>query len=368
MRPLAAIRTLMCTLVLLPAPFASAQSVKVTDIIGRQVTVDGPVKRLVISDFRQIIGLSLIDRNVGNLIVGAGSKSRVGPELRAELEKQFPGITSVPELAENSPVISAEQVIALNPDLLILSDPPGPAINQVVAQLDRAGIPTVFIDFRLNPYENTLPSLTIAAEVLGSGPQAAEFLAFYRQHRDRVVDHAAGLADRPAVLMHLQATPTRQCCMSLGEISLGRFITAAGGRNIGTDIIPGAFAQISPEYVLSHQPDIYIATGGRQLESNEGLIVGPGVSADLAHASLMSLQETPILSDLDAIAGGRSYGLWHSIHNSPLNIVALELLARWIHPQEFAGLDPQQTLDEINARFLPFEFDGAIWTAAKDKP
>ena len=347
---------------------ASAQPVTITDITGREVTVEGPVQRVILSDFRQVIGLSLIDHSLGARIVGAGSKSRVGPELRMKLEERFPGITTVPELAESGSSLSAEQVIALDPDLVILSDPAGPVTLQLVDQLERADIPAIFIDFRINPYENTLPSLRIAAAALGSGQQAEAFIAFYRRHRDRVTDRTAELTKPPSVLMHLQATQVRQCCMSLSDVSLGRFITAAGGLNIGAEVIPGTFAQIAPEYVLAYQPDIYIATGGRQLEQDFGLIVGPGISPELARTSLTNLTNSPILRDLDAVAEGRSYGLWHSIHNSPLNIIALELLAKWIHPEPFADLDPDQTLDEINARFLPFDFTGAIWTSAGDHP
>ncbi len=347
---------------------AAAQSVTVTDITGRDVQIVGPVERVVLSDFRQIIGLSLIDRNVGARVVGAGSKSRVGPDLQAELESQFPGITSVPELAENSPTLSAEQVISIAPDLVILSDPASPATNQLVEQLGRAGIPTVFVDFRINPFENTLPSLRIAAAALGSGDQAAEFIEFYRARRDTVTDRAKSLTNRPSVLMHLQATQVRRCCMSLSDVSLGRFITAAGGTNIGAQVIPGTFAQIAPEYVLAYQPDIYIATGGHQLEQEYGLIVGPGITSEMARETLIKLTQTPIIRDLDAVAAGRSHGMWHSIHNSPLNIIALELLAQWIHPEVFGDLNPQKTLNEINARFLPFEFKGAIWTSAGERP
>ncbi|MDA7964897.1 ABC transporter substrate-binding protein [Ruegeria sp.] len=349
-------------------PLAAAP-VTVTDIAGREVTIDGPVRRIVLSDFRQIIGLSLIDPEIGGRVVGAGSKSRVGPELRAALEARFPGITGVPELAETSPSVSAEQVIALAPDLVILSDPAGPATAQLVDQLGHAGIPTVYVDFRINPFDNTLPSLRIAAAAMGSGAQAEAFIEFYRSHRDRITERTAMLTERPSVLMHLQATQVRQCCMSLSDVSLGRFITAAGGHNIGAEIIPGTFAQIAPEFVLAYQPDIYIATGGRQLEQDEGLITGPGVPPALARRSLVDLtRNTPLIRDLDAVANGRSYGMWHSIHNSPLNILALELMAQWFHPDLFGDLDPQQTLDEINARFLPFEFKGAIWTSLDGQP
>ncbi len=285
------------------------------------------------------------------------------------LKKRFPGITEVPELAPGGATMSAERIIALSPDLVILGAPQGPAVNRLVAQLARADIPAVFIDFRLDLFENTVPSLRIAAQALGGKADAEGFIGFYERHRDRILARAARLEDRPLVLLHLHATRLPPCCMSLGDVSLGRFITAVGGHNIGADVIPvGHFAAIAPEYVLAHQPDVYIATGDSQLERQEGLIVGPGVPEELARQTLHDLITTPVLHELDVVANGRVHGIWHSIYDSPLNILALECLAKWIHPDPFADIDPQATLAEINSRFLPFPFAGTIWTSLGDQP
>lgn len=51
-----------------------------------------------------------------------------------------------------------------------------------------------------------------------------------------------------------------------------------------------------------------------------------------------------------------------------MHVVAIEALAKWQHPELFATLDPQVTLDEINARFLAAPLLGTFWTGSGARP
>ncbi len=69
----------------------------------------------------------------------------------------------------------------------------------------------------------------------------------------------------------------------------------------------------------------------------------------------------PGLSGLTAARDGRVHGLWNFFNAVPLNIVAVEAVARWVRPEIFGDLDPAATLAEINSRFSAIPFDGALW-------
>jgi iron complex transport system substrate-binding protein len=56
------------------------------------------------------------------------------------------------------------------------------------------------------------------------------------------------------------------------------------------------------------------------------------------------------------------HGLSHQLINSPIDIVATEVLAKWIQPELFADLDPHATLDTINKDFLAVPYRGDYWT------
>lgn len=122
--------------------------------------------------------------------------------------------------------------------------------------------------------------------------------------------------------------------------------------------------------MLAADPAIYVATGGTHLAKLNGLVLGLGVSRETATQSFAALLGRPGLAALTAIRNDRAYGLWHLFNDTPLHIVAIEQLATWFHPDRFADVDPQATLNEISRRFSAIPLDGALWieSAGQAKP
>ena len=134
-----------------------------------------------------------------------------------------------------------------------------------------------------------------------------------------------------------------------------------GGRNIGADVLNQPTGKLNLEYVIQRDPDVYIATGGPHLARAGGFVVGAGFSAEQSQAGLRRVAARPGIATLKAVRQGRAHGLSHQLINSPIDVVAVEVLAKWIHPELFGDLDPRATLDEINSRFLAVPYQGAYW-------
>ena len=66
---------------------------------------------------------------------------------------------------------------------------------------------------------------------------------------------------------------------------------------------------------------------------------------------------------LSAVQHGRVHGIWHLFNNMPLNVLAVEALARWFHPATFADVDPDASLRELNEKFLPVALEGTFWVS-----
>ena len=90
-------------------------------------------------------------------------------------------------------------------------------------------------------------------------------------------------------------------------------------------------------------------------------MLGAGIDEQTAQASLKHVLKRPEFVELRAVREGNVHGLWHDFYNSPYNILAIEAMARWIHPERFADLDPQLTLAEINRQFLDTPLAGQYW-------
>jgi len=64
---------------------------------------------------------------------------------------------------------------------------------------------------------------------------------------------------------------------------------------------------------------------------------------------------------LAAIRNGQTHAIWHGSYNSPFNVVAVQVFARWLYPDVFTDLDPQATLAQLYAEFQPVPLQGTYW-------
>lgn len=358
-----------------------AQAATVTDLAGRQVTVPERAERIVLGESRYIPALAILEgEQVLDRIVGMlPDFEQADPGSFQQYRERFPRIDDIPLIGHNSAdSFSVERVIALGADLAIFSlEGHGPSARnrQLIDQLEGAGVAVVFIDFRQQPIANTPRSMALLGQLLGREAEAAAFNAFYQGELARVTEALATLedAERPMVFLHSRVGLHDSCCETMASGMMGRFIDVAGGRNVATDYVPGVSGTMSLEFLITAQPEIYIGTavGSRQGQeaSDEPLpyvVLGAGVAPAMAQQSLARALQRPGLADLAAVSEGRAYAVWHHFYNTPLNVVAIQAMAKWLHPRRFADLNPRATLATLFRRFQPVALDGTYWIVAPE--
>ena len=356
---LATLGLLLCAALAGPA----AAEVTLHDITGREIVLPAPAQRILIDDGRYLIALSLIDKDPVSRLAGwPHDANRLGRATYAAYKAKFPGLDDLPRVASSAAEISVEQVLAARPDLAIFSLGSQPTEAQR-SQIESAGIPVVVIDFFIHPLENLEPSLRLLGQAVGREKEAEAFLAFRRARLDAVAARVATLppGDRPRVFLEPHAGMTADCCNSPGQGNVGDMIAFAGGTNIGSAVIPRASGKLNLEYVIAEDPEVYIATGGSHMEGTGGLLIGPEYDAARARETLGGLMKRPGFSGFAAAGTGQVYGFAHQLLNSPLDIVTVEILAKWIHPALFADLDVGETVRTLNSEFLAIPLEGINW-------
>lgn len=291
------------------------------------------------------------------------------PNGYAEYRRRFPGIDRIPVIGRTSEEsVSVEQTLATRPDVAIFGlGGHGPGRQSgLVPELQKAGVPVVFIDFRAQPVKNTPASMRILGHAIHREAQAEAYARFYEEHlqRVRVRERVEPVrpAQRPRVFAELLAGVWDGCCHTAGQGSMGEFIKAAGGVNIAAGKVPGAIGDMHLEALIAQDPDVYIATGSSPQGSRPMLRAGAGVAPASMAESLRVLTARQGFSVLGAVRACRAYGLWHNFYDAPTNILAIEAMARWFYPERFKDVDPHATLDEINRRFQPvLPMQGAYW-------
>ena len=343
-------------------PDVASAEIVTTDILGREVRLDQPARRIAIDDGRYLIALSLISPDpVGLLSAWPRDINRIGPAVYEQYRHKFPAIENLRQIASSAGNFSVEQVLAAQPDLAIFSLTSQPSSEQI-AQIQAGGVPVAIIDFFNQPLQNLEPSLRFLGTVTERTEQAEAFIAFRQEHAEAIASALeASSGKRPRVFLEPHAARTDECCASPGKGNIGNYIEFAGGENIGAGAISSVTGTLSLEYVIEADPDVYIATGGPHMEGTNGLLIGPGYSEERVQETLRRVADRKGISGIRAVREGHVHGIAHQLLNSPLDILTIEALAKWTRPDLFSDIDVDHTLREINERFLAVPLDGINW-------
>lgn len=355
---------------------AMADPVVVQDVAGRDVEVNVPVKHAILGEGRQIYFLAALDKdNPFQHVVGwRDDLPKADPESYAAYLAKYPDIAKLPTFGGmKDGTFDIEQAVALKPDVILMNIDAKTATEEAgyIEKLAKVGIPLVYVDFREKPMENTEPSMRIMGKLMGKEQVAEEFIAFRADAIKRVTDVLAkDNPEKPLVFMERAGGYSDDCCMSFGNENFGKMVELAGGINMAKDIIPGTFGTVNPEQVIASNPDQVIITGGMW----EGYVpggnwVGVGYGADIteAHRKLENLTKRPAFTGIKAVKDGNVHAIWHQFYNNPYQFVAVQQIAKWLHPDLFRDLDPEATFKELHARFLPLDYKPGYFVSLKDR-
>lgn len=353
---------------------AAHADVAVTDLAGRTVKIPDRVDRVLLGEGRMLPALAIVESgDPSRRLVGMmGDFEQLDAAGYAQWQARFPHLKDVPRIGRSqSGSFSDERALALRPQVAIfgLGGGHGPSERdrETLARLEAAGVAIVFVDFRHDPLGNTPRSMTLLGQVFGAPKQAAAFNTYWQQQLDLVQQRLKqAKAPAPTVFLESRVGLSSGCCDTMTGM-LGRLLDAAGGNNIAKPLIPGEHGTLNPEFLLAKQPDVYIGTAVGSMQTVQSapqrIALGAGVPADVARRSLEHVLQRPKIASLRAVREGRAHAVWHHFYNSPFNVVAVQAMAKWLHPDLFADLDPRRTQEEMYRRFQPIALQGEYWTS-----
>ncbi|MGX5665399.1 ABC transporter substrate-binding protein [Rhizobium daejeonense] len=353
----------------------AGETIRIKDITGREVEVNVPVERVILGEGRQIYFTGALDTDAPfKRVVGWRDDFQ-----KADLDgyniylQKFPEMAKIPTFGGmKDGTFDIEQAVALKPDVIIMNTEAKSATEEsgYIEKLAKVGIPLVYIDFREKPMQNTDESMRIIGKLFGKEARAEEFVKFHDDQLARVTDTLAKAGDikKPVVFMERAGGYSDDCCMSFGDENFGKMVELAGGINLAKDIIPGTFGTVNPEQIIASNPDQVIVTGANwELYVPGGAWVGVGPGADKAKAEekLAALMKRPAFTGIKAVSEGNIHAIWHQFYNSPYQFVAVQQIAKWLHPDLFADLDPEATFKELHERFLPVAYHTGYFASLK---
>ena len=227
----------------------------------------------------------------------------------------------------------AEQIAAVNPDLVIMKNFMAEQLGEPLAQLD---IPVIYLDLE-NP-EAFYQDVETLGKVFGNPERAEEINQFYRSRVEQVQELVPEDAPRPDVLVVEYSEDGGEVAFSVPPVSWlqTRMVELAGGRPIWQELeVSGGWTVITVDQIAAWDPDQIF------------LIDYQGNASQVA----ADLREDPIWSGLQAVQNDQLYAFAFDFYSwdqpDTRWILGLQWLAGKIQPQTAAEIDMLEQVEQF---------------------
>lgn len=347
---------------------ANAEVKTITDVIGREVEVDLPAKRIVLGmyyeDFMAVGTAAAYDNVVGiSKDVWAGWV----PANWTMHVAARPSLDQIPDVGEvEAQNFSIEKVLSLKPDLVVLADWQYQGLGLDVDHIEEAGIPVVVVDYNAQTLERHLASTRLFGEITGQTERAEEIAAFYETALNDVAARVAKAGGpKPKVYVEFGNKGPAEHSFTYGKNMWGAMATAAGGDNIAAPFVEW-WGPINPEQVLSAKPDAIFIAGRENNKSETALPMGQQVDAAEARAKLSAFAGRPGWSDLPAIKNGKLFGVYQGASRTLSDFAMVQFISKQLYPEAFADVDPVANYLGYYEKYLPVKPAGTFAISAAE--
>ncbi|GAA0474247.1 MULTISPECIES: ABC transporter substrate-binding protein [Tatumella] len=345
------------------AALATDYPLTVKDMDNRTVVINHEPERIILQDGRDIMALALLDRDnpFARVVTWNNLIKKQDSQEWAVLSKTWPDAARIPDMGlSDQGNVNPETVLSTHPDLLVAQLRAKPALEQtgVLKRFRELHIPVIFLDYELHPMQDTVPSITLLGKVLNKEQNAKAYTDFYTRRLDQINQVVSKQQKKPSVFIEPIAGNSDNCCFTHGKAGWGELVAAAGGINIGSELLTGASGFINPEQIITMRPDWYLMTGSRRgAPGNPVLPFGYNTSVPAIQASFDALLHRTAVANIPAVSEGHVGGIYHHFYNHPWNIIGVETLAHWFYPQQFASLNPTADYHYIATHFTKLPDD-----------
>jgi ABC-type Fe3+-hydroxamate transport system substrate-binding protein len=339
-----------------------AAPLAITDALGRHLTLRGAAERIVLGfnyeEFTAVAGPSGWDRV-------AGFARTLWTDWRPATFKRYlvpiPRLADLPDVGNtDDSTFSLEKVLSLRPDLVVMAEWSFGVLAEQVKQLEALGIPVMVIDYNAEIPERHVAS-TLAA-VTGNEERGRALADLYLAKLADIQRRAKTAGTHPKAYVELGQGGAGVIGNTYWQGMWGRLLDLIGADNIAAGHIAKAWGPLSPEYVLSANPDVIFIAGSSWLKSPNAVITGYDAPVELTRSRLAPYAQRDGWAGLTAIRNGELHAIEHGLCRALFDYTAAQYLAKQLYPDAFADIDPVGELRRYHEQFLPVSFEGTWMT------
>ena len=330
-----------------------------TDVLGRRVTVRRAPQRIIAGDYLAnyliVGGEAALSRTVA-VAADHWETARIG-EYRVFTDA-FPAIKSLPSVGGyHDNLIDAEKILALKPDVLILSIGKFKDNSQRIPLLESAGIAVLVVDYHAMTAENHALSTRLIGRLTGTEDRAE---ALVRDMTEGLIEVDRRIAAIPAQQLG------RPVYMELGSQGVGTF-----GNSYNRTVLWGAILErikagniaarnaapwgpLTREFVMASNPEVIFIGGSRwQKGASDQMLMGLTVEEADARNRLAAFMTRPGWEKLAAVRNRRIYAVDHGSLRSIIDWHFTAFMAKACYPEAFADVDPARSLANAYKKYVP---------------
>jgi len=346
----------------------SAETVTVTDTLGRKVEVPSNAKRILLGfyfeDFYAIGGADAFERVVA--ISKPTWKGWRSSQWKAYVAHN-PKIATLADVGSaDGGTFSIETAIASKPDVAVLAAWQVKALGDSVRKLEAAGIPVVAADYNAQTVEKHVASTLMIGKIINQSARAKKLADQYAHAVADVlsrVNKAGGNAKK--VYVELGNKGAGEFGNSYGKGMWGGVIELAGGNNIAKDVVEN-WGPLNPEYVIASNPEAIFIAGSYWEKKKKSVLMGFGVAPKQTRDRLLPYVKRPGWSNISAVKSGDVHALYHGGSRTLYDFTFLQYIAKVLHPEAFQDVDPVANHRKFYDTWLPIKAKGTFAVKLED--
>ncbi|MBU3739085.1 MAG: iron siderophore ABC transporter substrate-binding protein [Rhodoferax sp.] len=342
---------------------ATAATTEITDSLGRRVKIETPVRRVVLNfnfeEFTAVAGTSSWSRVVG---ISRAPWEGWRPAIFQRYAAVIPNLQSMPDVGNSDDGnFSAEKVIALKPDVLLIAEWTFKSLQGAREQIEAAGIPIVVIDYNAQQLDRHLASTRALGKVMGTEARAEELAALYEREYKGVLSRIerAGPSARKKVYVELGQAGPDTVGNSYSGTMWGKMLTTLGAVNIADGKLTGPWGPLNMEAVIADNPDMILIAGSSWVNRPKAVKTGYDATSEVTRRSLEPYAQRPAWSQLKAVKSGQIHAIEHGLCRTLFDFVAMQYIAKQLYPDAFRDVDPEASFRTYHARYLPVTYSGS---------
>ncbi|MDO4435099.1 MAG: ABC transporter substrate-binding protein [Cardiobacteriaceae bacterium] len=359
------LKPLLLSSALIFSAWASAEVRTFRDVMDREVSVDVPVKRPIITfyypDYIAVAGIEGFSHVVG---ISREFWEKFNPGSWQLYSEKMPKLQEITDVGyPTNSTFSTEKALSLKPDVLIVPKVQMANLEADLPHFEKLGIPVVVVDFNDQTIDNHKKSVELFGILSGQEERAKQIAEEYEagilELQKRVTE--AGKA-KPKIYVEFGNKGPSEYSFTFGKNMWGAVATTVGGDNISAPFVEN-WGQISAEQFLTSNPDVVIITGTENniQELPEIMAMGIDVSAEEAQKRLNGFKARQGWENIEAVKNNRVFGLYHTASRSISDLAAAQFIAKALYPDLFQDLDPLKTYLSFHEKYLPITPNGTFF-------